>query len=56
MKERWSQLKIDDVKQAKSVRLRSEVLFGSSSEVIIEHGTEEYRLRRTRQGKLILTK
>jgi hemin uptake protein HemP len=31
-------------------------LFGSSREVRIEHEGLEYRLTRTRQGKLILTK
>jgi hemin uptake protein HemP len=37
-------------------RLCSEDLFIASNEVIIEHSGEEYRLRLTRQGKLILTK
>jgi hemin uptake protein HemP len=36
-------------------RLYSKDLF-VSSEVIIKHSGEEYRLRLTRQGKLILTK
>jgi hemin uptake protein HemP len=31
-------------------------LLGSGDEVLIRHGAEIYRLRRTRQGKLILTK
>ncbi|MFZ2403705.1 MAG: hemin uptake protein HemP, partial [Methylobacter sp.] len=31
-------------------------LFGTTREVVIEHSGEEYRLRLTRQGKLILTK
>ncbi len=31
-------------------------LFGERKEVLIEHGTELYRLRITRNGKLILTK
>lgn len=31
-------------------------LFGQAREVIILHGHEEYRLRITRAGKLILTK
>ena len=37
-------------------RLVSKHLFATSNEVIIEHAGEEYRLRLTRQGKLILTK
>lgn len=37
-------------------RLCSKDLFASSNEVIIEHLGEQYRLRLTRQGKLILTK
>ncbi|MCX7165083.1 MAG: hemin uptake protein HemP [Rhodocyclales bacterium] len=32
------------------------MLLGSRSEVEITHQGETYRLRRTRQGKLILTK
>jgi hemin uptake protein HemP len=35
---------------------RSEELFGAGSEVCIQHGEAVYRLRRTAQGKLILTK
>ena len=31
-------------------------LFGKRDEILIAHGAETYRLRRTRQGKLILTK
>lgn len=37
-------------------RVHSAELFGSAREVLIEHAGEEYRLRLTRQGKLILTK
>ncbi len=36
--------------------LDSRALFAGSSEVVIEHGAETYRLRLTRQNKLILTK
>lgn len=36
--------------------LSSGVLFAGSSEVVIAHGTEIYRLRLTRQNRLILTK
>jgi hemin uptake protein HemP len=38
------------------LRIRSEELFGARREVQIEHRGETYRLRVTRQGKLILTK
>lgn len=37
-------------------RLYSTELFATAREVVIEHAGEEYRLRLTRQGKLILTK
>lgn len=37
-------------------RWRSIELFGTAREVVIEHAGEEYRLRLTRQDKLILTK
>lgn len=37
-------------------RLRSEDLFRSGSELIIEHRGEEYRLKLTRNDKLILNK
>lgn len=37
-------------------RLASSELLGRDNELIIAHGSEEYRLRLTRQGKLILTK
>lgn len=36
--------------------VRTEDLFGTTREVIIRHGQEEYRLRITRADKLILTK
>lgn len=38
-------------------RYRSEALFGTSgNEVVVVHQNEYYRLRRTRNGKLILNK
>ncbi|MGH8614835.1 MAG: hemin uptake protein HemP [Gammaproteobacteria bacterium] len=37
-------------------RLKSEELLQGREEVIIEHGRQSYRLRKTRQDKLILTK
>lgn len=37
-------------------RYSSRLLFDGSREVLILHGGEEYRLRITRAGKLILTK
>lgn len=36
--------------------VRSEDLFGAACEIVILHKGEEYRLRITRSGKLILTK
>lgn len=38
------------------LRLQSNDLFTRNREVIIEHDGEEYRLRLTSKGKLILTK
>lgn len=45
-----------DITSASRQRLHSTELLGTAREVIIEHSGEEYRLRLTRQGKLILTK
>lgn len=36
--------------------INSADLLGSAREIVILHGTEAYRLRVTRHGKLILTK
>jgi hemin uptake protein HemP len=46
----------DSVILDKNRRLHSEFLFSEGDEVFIQHQGEEYRLRRTRNGKLILTK
>lgn len=35
---------------------KSEVLFAGARELVIAHAGDEYRLRLTNQGKLILTK
>jgi hemin uptake protein HemP len=37
-------------------RISSSVLFGTRNEIVIVHNEEEYRLRITSNGKLILTK
>ncbi|MEI2783082.1 MAG: hemin uptake protein HemP [Candidatus Competibacter sp.] len=37
-------------------RLASSDLFDGGQEILIDHAGQEYRLRITRQGKLILTK
>ncbi|MEM8688172.1 MAG: hemin uptake protein HemP [Pseudomonadota bacterium] len=37
-------------------KVRSEDLFGGKAEILIEHNSATYRLRRTSLGKLILTK
>lgn len=50
-----SRLVITD-RLALAPRLRSEDLFRTSHEVIIEHQGQEYRLRLTRNRKLILNK
>lgn len=42
--------------KAPQARLQSKELFGRAQEIVIEHAGDEYRLRLTRQGKLILTK
>ena len=42
--------------KAPQTRLQSNELFGTAQEIVIEHAGDEYRLRLTRQGKLILTK
>jgi hemin uptake protein HemP len=42
--------------QSAVVTIRSEDLFQGRIEVLIAHGDEIYRLRRTRSGKLILQK
>ena len=39
-----------------SKRIYSDALFSHGDEVFIQHRGEQYRLRRTRSGKLILTK
>lgn len=36
--------------------LDSKRIFGDSKEVLIKHGDQVYRLRKTRHGKLILNK
>jgi len=41
---------------AERMRLNSMNLFKGERELIIEHAGDEYRLRLTSQGKLILTK
>jgi hemin uptake protein HemP len=40
----------------RSKPISSDVLFLRGDEVLIQHQGEQYRLRRTRNGKLILTK
>jgi hemin uptake protein HemP len=41
---------------SRRTRVSSKQLLGGSRELIIEHAGDEYRLRLTSQGKLILTK
>lgn len=40
----------------KQLRIDSRNLFAGHTEITIQHGGQEYRLRRTRNGKLILNK
>jgi hemin uptake protein HemP len=44
------------MKAAVTGRLDAGALFAGGNEVVITHGAEIYRLRLTRQNKLILTK
>ena len=50
-----SEPRAGDVSSARR-RVSSKDLFGPLRELVIEHVGEEYRLRITSQGKLILTK
>ena len=43
-------------KRTRATEWSSEQLFGPADEVVIRHGGSLYRLRRTKLGKLILTK
>lgn len=58
-----SKLNLQSVNEPRSFIVRepnkpinSDSLFIASNEVIIQHHGEQYRLRQTRNGKLILTK
>jgi hemin uptake protein HemP len=44
------------VSEGAPIVLDSEALFGGQQTVLIRHQGELYRLQKTRQGKLILTK
>ena len=44
------------VSNGKKPRIESNHLFQGNSEIVIVHQNEEYNLRITRNGKLILTK
>ncbi len=44
------------VSSEKKPRIKSSELFDGKSEIVIVHQNEEYNLRITRNGKLILTK
>lgn len=45
-----------DTKALSLPRVSSEILFSGAQQLVIEHAGEEYQLRITKQGKLILTK
>jgi hemin uptake protein HemP len=46
----------DSPVKAQPARISSEELLGGRREIIIQHGTEQYRLRLTNNDKLILVK
>jgi hemin uptake protein HemP len=60
--EMLSQLEFDRLNKenprsvASNREVTSEVLFSGARELVIKHAGEDYRLRLTNQGKLILTK
>ena len=60
--EMLSQLELDRLNKetlpnvASNRMVTSEVLFSGTRELVIRHAGEDYRLRLTNQGKLILTK
>jgi hemin uptake protein HemP len=60
--EMLSQLELDRLNKetqknvASNRVVTSEVLFSGARELVIKHAGEDYRLRLTNQGKLILTK
>ena len=60
--EMLSQLEFDRLNKetppnvANNRMVTSEVLFSGTRELVIRHAGEDYRLRLTNQGKLILTK
>jgi hemin uptake protein HemP len=58
IKSKTAQTDVQD-ESAKPVNLKrlcSIELFAGARELVIEHAGDEYRLRQTNQGKLILTK
>lgn len=46
----------DETQQQRPVRLQVAALLGGGREAILEHAGQDYRLRITANGKLILTK
>lgn len=46
----------NEQKQHRLKRMFTSELFGSEKEIVIHHETQEYRLKITSNGKLILTK
>jgi hemin uptake protein HemP len=53
---RDSRVEPENVKDAKPPAIDSRALMGGQREVIIQHGSEVYRLRLTSNNKLILIK
>ncbi|MBI3371870.1 MAG: hemin uptake protein HemP [Betaproteobacteria bacterium] len=46
---------ISAARSVRPPRISSQALLGSCGELVVQHGGREYRLRLTRNGKLILT-
>jgi hemin uptake protein HemP len=47
---------VPSVSALQRTRISTECLMGGRREIVLQHGREEYRLRITSNGKLILTK
>ena len=48
--------RISDTEPRTTMQLDSETLFGTNEVILIDHEGTTYKLRKTRLGKLILTK
>jgi hemin uptake protein HemP len=55
-KEKRQENSVGSSAQPESLPVSSQTLFQNANELVIEHAGQHYRLRITRQNKLILTK